>query len=450
MRVVHVTANENFIVTIMEGNIMNKRRPFLIYFVMLVFLMSSTAFAEVNEVMALKNEIKALSDRLMVLEKQLAMREKGPSRELYVPSPEEGREPGGFLRAAEDIQFGGYVDAQWNNHFRQPATASSAAASTVPLRVFDSNDGSFSLNAAELYFEKAAQEPGDAGFRVDVVFGQDASVVNGDGDGDVVDLEQAYVEYNVPTPFFAESEIFPEMVNLKAGRFATLAGMEVIEAPDNWNISRSVMFGFSLPFIHTGIRSNFGLFNDFLDVYFGLNNGWDNPIDNNSFKTLESAVGYEPIDGVSVFHALYWGGEVDDTVAGKRWLLTHVVNWDVTDRLSIAGNVDYGVQHDIQDPGSALPRTNDGDWWGFAGYARYQITNKLALAYRAEIFRDDALFRTGLTDTVFGQTVTAEYKLSDRLIARAEFRHDKANDDSIFPGAHSAQTNIAAQMIYLI
>ena len=96
-------------------------------------------------------------------------------------------------------------------------------------------------------------------------------------------------------------------------------------------------------------------------------------------------------------------------------------------------------------------------WWGLAGYARYKLTDKFATAYRAEFFRDESLFRAGTTgdpafanDAVFEQSLTADYHLSSNLIARAEFRHDKANDDGVFPGLHSSQTSLGGQLIYVI
>jgi hypothetical protein len=37
----------------------------------------------------------------------------------------------------------------------------------------------------------------------------------------------------------------------------TLAGYEVIEAWKDPNITRSILFGFAIPFTHTGIRANY-------------------------------------------------------------------------------------------------------------------------------------------------------------------------------------------------
>lgn len=408
-----------------------------------------TSYAD-PEVEALKSLVDSLNKKVMNLEGRF---DQASARSVVaMPSGETG----GLVKAAQNIDMGGHLDIQWNNNFRQPQTTGAGPTNTG--RIFDNNDGSFTVNAAELWFENRAEEAGETGFRINLAFGEDSGVIVADGfAGDNIDLQEAFVEYIAPLKFFEGSNVLPDQIKFTAGRFATLAGLEVIEGYNNWNISRSYMFGLAIPFIHTGIRSNFGLFNDKLDVYFGINNGWDVAIDNNSFKTIETAVGYDlPIEGLSAFHAFYWGAESAGTNDGKRWLITNVLSYDVTEKLSLAADIDYGAQHDIDALGAGGP-TNDADWWGFAGYVRYQFTDKFALAYRGEVFVDDAAFRTAFaSDRNFEQTFTAEYKLSENMIARAELRMDKSNDDDVYPygatsaNSHSSQTTIGAQLLYII
>jgi len=404
----------------------------------LMLVLSPVTFADENEVVKLKEKVDILMKKVSALEKR--GEKKGSA--YIAPTPAEG----GMISTAQGIEMGGHLDIQWNNNFRQPAGVAGANAG----RIFDNDDGSFTVNSAELWFENLPEEVGETGFRVNLAFGEDTGVVAADGlTGDSVDLQEAYVQYIAPLSFFEGSDIVSDQVTLTAGRFATLAGMEVIEGPDNWNISRSFLFGLAIPFIHTGIRANWGMFNDYFDVSLGLNNGWDLAVDNNSFKTLETGVGYDPIENVSVYHAFYWGGEKMGNPAGKRWVLTNTVIWEVTDKLTVMGDFDYGAEHGIGS-GTTNPNiVNDADWWGFAGYARYQINDKTAVSYRGEIFVDDAIFRGFGSDRTYEQTLTFEYALSEQMIARAEVRYDKSNDDNPFGGS-SSQTTIGAQLLYLI
>lgn len=414
--------------------------------------MAESDKAKSKEVDGLKNQVNDLNKKLSMLESKLSSVENkvGNASPSYVQtgSVSEGSS------VLNGIEVHGFIDTQFNQNFRHVNTVDSTTATNAG-RVFDNKANTFAVNAAEVNFEKAATEPGTAGFRMDVVFGEDANVVNGSTSDATskVDLQQAYIEYIAPLNFFEGNSILPSSVNIKAGRFVTLAGLEVIEAPDNWNISRSMMFGFGIPFTHTGVRTNFGLFNDFFDVYLGLNNGWDVAIDNNGFKTLESAVGYTLFDKINFFHTLYWGAEVAGATGSKRWLNTNTATIDVTDKLSIMGEINTADQHNVQDAASALPQTDGKNWYGFAGYAKYQFTPKFALATRSEMFVDTNAFRgVGTTsDRTFGQTFTAEYKLTDQLISRGELRFDKSDDDFIYSnGSRTSQTTIGAQMIYVV
>lgn len=407
-------------------------------FVILALMAAPGASADESMVAALQDQVNSLSKTVAMLQKQVAAVESKPSSTYIAPAGEESG--GGLFHTPMDIEVGGYVDVQYNNNATD-GTGNVAAANAG--RIFDRNQDSFSVNAFELNFEKAANPEGGAGFRVDLAYGEDSVVVNADGDGDRVNLQQAYVEYVQPLGFWSDSDILPDSINLKAGRFATLAGLEVIEGPDNWNISRSFAFGLTIPFIHTGVRSNFQLFNDKLDVYLGVNNGWDQPIDVNKGKTLEAAIGYSPLENVSLFHAVYWGAETAATEGHKSYVFTNVITWDATDKLSFMGEINAGGMRRVATLGE------NATWLSFNGYARYQFTDKFAISLREELFRDPDLVRGALDTTLIGHTVTGEYALTDNLIARAELRVDKADNMSVL-GGDSTQTTFGGQLLYLI
>ena len=55
----------------------------------------------------------------------------------------------------------------------------------------------------------------------------------------------------------------------------TPLGAEVIESQDNWNYSRSVLFGYAIPFYHMGLRATLPV-TDKLSFAGYLVNGWNN------------------------------------------------------------------------------------------------------------------------------------------------------------------------------
>ncbi|MBU3759023.1 MAG: porin [Candidatus Omnitrophica bacterium] len=410
-------------------------------------LVSGAGTASADEAAALREEMANLNRQISTLEAKFAGLQQSGSVPTYVATS-AGEEKAGLL---SDIQVGGYVETQYNQNLTR---GGNAIAGGNNGRIFDTDRESFSVNAVEVNFAKEANPEGGAGFRFDVQMGEDAQVVNGDGAaGDKFDLQQAYVEYNQSLAFLGETDLISDTINFKAGRFTTLAGAEVIEGPDNWNISRSYAFGLALPFVHTGVRSNFQVLNDFFDVYFGVNNGWDNAVDNNTGKTFEFGLGYSPIEKVSVFHALYFGNENNPDVltagdngsnaGGSRFLLSNVVSYDVTEKLSLKGEFNVGQQR------RAVASGENVQWYTYNAYARYQLTDKWAAAYRFELFRDQEQFRTGLDRTLWGQTLTLERQVAENLIGRLEYRLDRTDNNDAF-GEDSNMSTIGAQLIYLI
>ncbi len=429
---------------------------------------AAPAFADENQVTALQGQVSDLNDKVSNLERALRSVEEKTAGAPAAPYVASGNpSSGGLLHLSQDVNVGGYVDVQYNNNFTQPKTTaatrpavSTATGGTNRVRAYDRYDGSFSVNAAKLYFEKPVKEVKTAGFRMDLKFGEDPNYTNANGSNNtdnLADLEQAYVEYKAP--LVEGSKILPDAVDIKVGRFFTLAGFEAVDAPANWNISRSLMFNYAAPFTHDGIRTQSSWLEGKADVYLGLNNGWDRAIDNNSMKTIESGLGYSPLNDVKVMHAFYFGAEQPGTEGSKTWLFTNNVNWQASDKLSLGGDYEVGEQHGALDPGVARGQhtKNDAWWWGLAGYARYKFTDKFAVATRSELFHDASGIRSGINSAYFEQTLTAEYALTDNLLTRAEFRWDRADDQSIFGiaqgatgGERASQTTIGGQVIYLI
>lgn len=435
-----------------------------VFCMMLSFLVPGEVFAEVSEVAALKAQIDALSRKLEVMEsKMMTMEKPAPGAQTtYIPPavPEKGN----FLQTAmSDIRMGGYIDTQFQN------TIESSKGSNTGRVFTDRAKDTFSMNAAKIWFEKAANPEGGAGFRIDFLVGSDARYIDfndagsPDGTGSAATLrdefafEQAYIQYIQPLCFWANSNVLPHKVEFKAGRFTTMAGYEVIEGPSNWNISRSVEFGYGLPFTHTGLRATFGLFNDYLTVTTGVNNGWDRDLNSQSYKTFENAVSFKPFKNTTWTTASYIGPEQTGAAGpstGTRFLVTNVLNYDLTSKASLGGSFDMGNQRRVDIAGD--DNFESAQWYGFGGYAKYKFTDKLAAAYRFELFRDADRYRnwtgTGANGAVqdIANTITLEYKISENLIGRGEYRIDYAHagDGRVFNG-EPQQNTLGAQLIYL-
>ena len=84
---------------------------------------------------------------------------------------------------------------------------------------------------------------------------------------------------------------------------------------------------------------------------------------------------------------------------------------------------------------------------GGAVYARYQLTQKLGVAARAEYLSDRGGLFSGLTQALKETTATLDYKLDDGFLMRYEWRRDFSNQRSFLTdsqGELSKQQNTAS------
>ena len=428
-----------------------KQVPGFVLVLLLVMVCGSLTFAE--ESTAISNQkVEVLNHRVLELEQKITQMEgrvspvSGKEKTTRI-LPADQPVSGGLIHALQDIHMGGYIDVEYN----QNLTAETANAGGNPLRSFDANQNTFSLNAAELDFQKIPNPEGGVGFRTDIAMGENNQAVDAitiGTDGDEFGLQEMYAELVSPLPFLTGNDIFSDTINFKVGRFATLAGAEVFEPLNNWNISRSFLFGLAEPASHTGIRSQYRFFKDKATAYFGLNNGWDNVIDNNMSKTLETGLNLT-VKKFSETSVIYFGPETAEAGGHKRFLLSNILSWQATDKLQFLGCIDFGNERRV--PGLGGHAFKNAQWHGYAGYVRYQFVPKWATAYRTEFFRDVNSYRTGLSNaavqSLWEQTLTLEYQINDNMVGRFEYRFDKSNDNAVFNGERN-QSTLGSQLIY--
>src|SRR5207253_10542766 len=91
------------------------------------------------------------------------------------------------------------------------------------------------------------------------------------------------------------------------GKYLTHLGYEVIEGYDGYNdnYSRSILFGYAIPFTHTGVKASYA-FSSKVAAMFEVVNGWDLVRDNNRSKSLGAQLTLTPIAPLSVI--LEWIG----------------------------------------------------------------------------------------------------------------------------------------------
>jgi hypothetical protein len=208
------------------------------------------------------------------------------------------------------------------------------------------------------------------------------------------------------------------------GKFTTPMGFEDNKSLTNWSYSRSLLYSWAEPSLHTGLRVTSRLTNGVAASLFWVN-GWNSiVIDGSDMRTFAGAVSWTPADGLAVVAANMTGLEHPPTrptaALSLRTLVATYVLYQPAKPLALALAADYG--HDRVDRGA--------DWWGAAGYARFETLPWLAVAVRGELFADPSGFMTGTSQRVAEATTTLEVHGSARrlrVLARLEYRHDQSS-----------------------
>ena len=304
-----------------------------------------------------------------------------------------------FLRRTE---ISGFVDGYYSYNFNTPVTRKAG-----PERTFDVQHNSFSLNLAELSFNKVPTADSRGGFRVDLDFGPTQEIVNAS------DPAGPHVLRNVGQGYLSYQADVGKGLQIDFGKFVTPLGYEVIKTKDNWNYSRSLLFTLAIPFYHMGVRASYNV-NDKIALAGYVVNGWNNTVTLIDKKTIIGQVTVKPTSAFSVSETYIGGPQLPNT---DRWrhVADTVATYNIGSKVSLAGNYDYGVD---KQSGARV-------WWqGVAAYGRLQANNWFALTPRWEFYNDAQGFTSGVAQKMKEFTITSEFKHKDGVIARLEYRYD--------------------------
>jgi hypothetical protein len=314
------------------------------------------------------------------------------------------------------IDFSGLIDGYYDMNFNHP----NPAANGNQLYNFDVNANQFSLNMLKLSMSHTADP---IGFQVDFGYGRAFEIIHGSDASQVEHLEQAFVTWK---PAKAKGFQFD------FGEFVTSAGAEVIESNGNWNYSRSLLFGWAIPYYHFGARLTQPMGSHF-SAGFQVVNGWNNIVDNNSGKTM-GFVGNFTSKKFNWSNNYYTGPENPGTNKGWRNLYDTTALFMPSDKFNAYFNYDYGQN-------AFGGNTTTAKWYGIAIAAKMQFNDKNAFTPRYEWFKDAEGFSTGTTQTLQEFTLTYEYKWVEGLLTRIEYRRDWSDQKFFLKGTTGSSKN---------
>ncbi len=352
---------------------------------------------------------------LLALAAVLATAPAGAQTPDPSPAPTPTPDPPG-------IDVTGFVDTYYGYNFNGTDPA---------LRTFDVQHNTLSLSLAEIAFAKPVTADSKVGFRVDLNFGKTADLVAAfepadDGKEIYKHIQQGYL-----------SVLAGDKLQIDAGKFVTPHGAEVIESQDNWNYTRSILFGYAIPFYHVGLRGSLPV-NDKLSLSAQLVNGWNNGSENNSGKTFGIGATLKPSSSVTWIAGFMYGPELEGTNSPKRSLFDTTLTIALTPKFSVMGNFDYGKE-------------GDTTWWGVAAYAKLQAAEKWAVVGRYEYLDDTEGGFMTIGQKAQSLTLTSDHTLAGALKTRFEYRLD-STDDHFFVtddgDAKTSQSTVTVGLVY--
>jgi hypothetical protein len=340
------------------------------------------------------------------------------------PDPAIGRPvcPPDRLACAR-IDVGGWVEASLT-------TTPGTDAENRTARVFDVDAEGFQLQQAYLAVQRTLHDGCcfDVGAKVAVLWGTDARFLHARGllddqTGDEqFDLLEAHLLVRVPVA---------RGLTFKLGKFTTPMGFEVIEAPNNLLPSRSYLFGFAIPFTHTGMIATLKV-NDCLSLAYGLVLGWDVWDDPNDALTHVATVAWtSPSEKDAITVNGIVGAERPGNDDDLRVVLDGTWTHTWSDCWKTALNADVGHEE------GAAPGGGDATWWGVAGYVTRTWNDRLAATGRAEVFRDADGTRLGTPASLSEVTLGLDWQPFCRVPGfhvRPEARWDHSFDGPFFDG----------------
>jgi hypothetical protein len=336
------------------------------------------------------------------------------------------------------VDVAGYVSASYVYNANNPDDPTYAQA----LNQFNLDHNTFNLDAAAIEFSMPAAEPGQAGFVLDINFGQNAQILGGYFNDDdelyaadnVVEIEQMNVSYNW------------EDIVFKFGKFDTLLGYEVIDIVGNKQVTQGVLFTYAIPLYHTGLLAS-GKFTEEFGWAAGVTNGWNNANDLNDNKGALAQINLSTGPFTTALTS-YYGSDGNTGFANLDNSTEHfnespalVLDWTATvkatDAITFWWEANWSYQKDVVfddtvNPGPFAGRELNAHWYGGLLGGSWQATEKLSLSARGEIMRDTKGYRITNGDEVTAYTLTGTlgYQLTDNLLARLEVRYDDLDADS--------------------
>lgn len=320
----------------------------------------------------------------------------------------------------QQLSWGGFIDGQYAYDFNHPPNGD-RSFSTQPAR---SNEFNINLAFIEAKIETAKTRSRfamQAGTSVQSNYSSEPSKGSVSGPSLSRHIQEARIGY-----------LISDFTWIDAGIFFAHVGAESWISRDNIVLTRSLVADYS-PYYLSGVKLTHA-FSDRLTFQLLVVNGWQNISENNTDKTLGTAVEYASDRWILAYNTLV-GQEVSPDLNGspRSSKLRHFHNFILKSKA--LSDWEWITQFDLgfQNKPSSSSASH---WGGLSLMIRYALNSEQKISLRAESFQDlDQIVIVTNTSHGFdglGGSIGFDQSLEDGIIWRTELRYLKASQD-IFP-----------------
>jgi Putative beta-barrel porin-2, OmpL-like. bbp2 len=331
--------------------------------------------------------------------------------------------PAGQMLSDKGITIQGWVNMNY--------TASSASRNNFPV-TFNTRANDFQMNQLWLESSKAidtSKKEVQFGYRVAALYGEDYALT----------LPRGLYNSQLPDrygfdPVYHYGEIFlpnlgGEGSTLRVGRWGTLIGYEVIEATGTPFLTKSYNFQFN-PFTHTGAMLTTQL-SDTWTMYHGAVTGSDVYIDPAARLTYVGGIKWAPPEGDT---SVALNTVVTDPSFFVREGFQHFNSYNLLITHKCSDDLTYVLDATYSHADTFAALNQSANWYGFANYFLYKISDTLSSNFRVELFEDNKGVRTGFRGLYTEVTYGLAWTPTDAVIVRPTVRYDYNSTSRPFEG----------------
>ncbi|MDE1193038.1 MAG: porin [Arachidicoccus sp.] len=217
---------------------------------------------------------------------------------------------------------------------------------------------------------------------------------------------------------------------IDAGVMPSHIGFESAVGKDNWNLSRSMLADNS-PYFETGTRISYTSKNTEWYISVLLLNGWQRieMTDGNNTPSFGHQITFKPNEKLTLNSSSFIGNDKPDSARQWRFFHDFYIQYQMSKIWGFIAGFDIGAQQ--KSKGSSSYNC----WYSPIIVGKINISDKSAIAFRAEYYRDknSVIINTATPNgfQTFGYSFNYDLKINSNVLWRIEAR-ELTSKDKIF------------------